>query len=194
MKREGLKNEEGLQSWFVRRIEKFVSSHGHQIIGWSEILQGSVAKNAAVMDWIGGAAEAASSGHNVVMSPTDFCYLDQYQSTNSSTEPRAIGGFISLDKTYSFAPISLNLPSQYESQILGAQGNLWTEYIPNLKHAEYMIFPRETALAEICWSSPSGQSFADFTRRLQVQYQRFDECGINYRRSLMNVSEAASTK
>jgi len=183
MKREGLKSEEELQSWFVRRIEKFISAHHRAMIGWSEILQGGLAQNAAVMDWIGGGAEAASTGHNVVMTPTDFCYLDQYQSTNHAAEPYAIGGYISLAQTYSFDPVPTNLPPQYEAFVLGGQGNLWTEYIPNLKYAEYMIFPRETALAEIDWSPASGRSFTDFVRRLQVQYQRFDKLGVNYRRT-----------
>jgi hexosaminidase len=194
MRREGLKNEEELQSWFVRRIEKFISAHGHVMIGWSEILQGGLAQNAVVMDWIGGATEASSSGHDVVMTPTGYCYLDQYQSSNRAGEPHAIGGYISLEKCYSFEPASPDMPQRFESHILGGQGNLWTEYIPNLNYAEYMIFPRETALAEIDWSAATGRSFADFLRRLQVQDQRYDELGVNYRRYPMNVAETDPIK
>ena len=109
------------------------------------------------MDWIGGAKEAASAGHDVVMTPTAYCYLDYYQSTNHAAEPKAAtwGGPLTLHKVYAFDPMPTNLPPQLQSHILGAQGNLWTEWVPNLKHAEYMIFPRECALAEITWSSPS---------------------------------------
>ncbi len=157
MKREGLKNPEELQSWFIKRIEKFVNSRGKTLIGWSEILQGGLAPSAIVMDWIGGGREAAGKGHDVVMSPTAFCYLDHYQSTNHSTEPRAIGGFLPLKKVYSFEPVPTNLPPQFQAHILGAQGNLWTEYVASLAHAEYMIFPRMCALAEVDWF---GQEFA----------------------------------
>jgi hexosaminidase len=194
MQREGLKNEEELQSWFIRRIEKFINTHGHAMIGWSEILQGGLAPNAAVMDWIGGAAQAASTGHDVVMTPADFCYLDQYQSTNQAAEPRAMGGYIPLDKTYSFEPIPPSLPAAYAPYVLGVQGNLWTEYIPNLKYAEYMMFPRETAIAEIGWSGNLGRSFADFSRRLQVEYERFDQLGVNYRRYPATLRELPASK
>ena len=182
MKREGLKNEEELQSWFVRRIEKFVNAHGKTLIGWSEILQGGLATNAVVMDWIGGGKEAASAGHEVVMSPTSYCYFNYYQTTKRSTEPHAQGGFISLCKVYSFEPIPTNLPTQFQSHILGAQGNLWTEWIASLPHAEYMLFPRLCALSEVTWSDKSARNWDDFLRRLKVSEQRLDELGVNYRR------------
>jgi hexosaminidase len=182
IKQEGLKNEHELQSYFVRRIEKFINSKGRTLIGWSEIREGGLAQNAVVMDWIGGAVEAASAGHDVIMSPTGFCYLDYYQSTNHATEPKAIGGYIPLSKVYSFEPIPDKLEAQYRSHILGAQGNLWTEYIPNLKQAQYMVFPRLCALAEITWSPQASRNWEDFTRRLQIQFQRFDQAGVNYRK------------
>ena len=133
------------------------------MIGWSEILQGGLASNAVVMDWIGGAKEAASAGHDVVMSPTAYCYLDFYQSSNRVAEPPAAtwGGPLTLRKVYSFDPMPTNMPPQLQSHILGTQGNLWTEWVPNLKHAEYMIFPRECAIAEITWSS---RDFAQLER------------------------------
>jgi hexosaminidase len=183
MKREGLKDEKELQSWFTRRIEKFVSANGRSMIGWSEILEGGLPQNAAVMDWIGGAKEAASAGHNVVMSPVRFCYLDFYQSTNYAAEPRAAswGSALTLEKVYSFNPMPTNFPSQLQPFILGAQGNLWTEEIPNIKHAEYMIFPRESALAEIGWSSETSRDLDDFLRRVKVNEKRLKELGINFR-------------
>jgi hexosaminidase len=183
MQREGLKNKEELQNWFTRRIEKFVSARGRAMIGWSEILRGGLPRNAAVMDWIGGATEAATAGHDVVMSPTAYCYLDFYQSTNYVAEPRAAiwSGPLTLRKVYAFDPMPTNLPPQLQSHILGAQGNLWTEQVPNLKHAEYMIFPRECALAEITWSDKNSRDWNDFQFRLKVDEQRLDEMGVNHR-------------
>jgi hexosaminidase len=196
MKREGLKNEEELQSWFIRRIEKIVNANGHSMIGWSEILQGGLAKNAAVMDWIGGAEEAASAGHNVVMTPTAYCYFDFYQSTNRAAEPRAAtwGGPLTLSKMYAFDPMPTGLPPQLQSYILGAQGNLWTEWVPNLKHAEYMTFPRLCALAEDTWSAKDSKNWDDFMQRLQIHVRRFDEQGINYRHASIAKSESSSLK
>lgn len=196
MKREGLKNEEELQSWFIRRIEKIVHAEGHSMIGWSEILQGGLAKNAAVMDWIGGAKEAAGAGHDVVMTPTAYCYFDFYQSTNRDAEPKAAtwGGPLTLAKMYAFDPMPTNVPPQLQSYILGAQGNLWTEWIPNLKHAEYMTFPRLSALAEDTWSAKDSKNWDDFMRRLQVQAQRFNALNINYRHTAVETLEANSLK
>ena len=125
MKREGLKNEEELQSWFVRRIEKIVNANGHSMIGWSEILQGGLAQNAAVMDWIGGAQEATAAGHDVVMTPTAYCYFDFYQSTNHATEPKAAawGGPLPLNKMYAFDPMPTNVPpGSATAYILGSPG------------------------------------------------------------------------
>jgi hexosaminidase len=191
MKREGLNNEQELQSWFIRRIEKFISAHERTLVGWSEILQGGIAKNATVMDWIGGAAEAARAGHDVVMSPTGYCYFDYYQSTNYSAEPPAAtyASPLLLSRVYSFDPMPTNLPEQFQSHILGTQGNLWTEHVPNLERAEYMIFPRECAIAEVAWSSKSSRDWGDFMRRLQIHTQRLDELGINYRHASVTTSE-----
>jgi hexosaminidase len=182
IKQEGLKNEHELQSYFIRRIEKFINAQGRTLIGWSEIREGGLAQKAVVMDWIGGAVEAASAGHDVIMSPTEYCYLDYYQSTNQTTEPKAIGGYLPLSKVYSFEPIPAGLDPQYQGHILGGQGNLWTEYVPNLKHAQFMAFPRLCALAEVTWSAPAARNWKDFTRRLSAQFQRFDQLGVNYRK------------
>jgi hexosaminidase len=167
----------------VRRIEKIVSARGRRAIGWSEILQGGLPQHAAVMDWIGGAKEAASAGHDVVMTPTADCYFDFYQSPNHESEPKAAawGGPLTLGKIYNYEPMPTNVPPALQSHILGSQGNLWTEQIPNLKHAEYMTFPRACALAEVTWSAKDARDYGDFSRRLQIHFQRLDALGINYR-------------
>jgi hexosaminidase len=191
MKREGLKNEEELQSWFIRRIEKIVNARGRSMIGWSEILQGGLAKNAAVMDWIGGAKEAASAGHDVVMTPTAYCYFDFYQSSNHVNEPKAAtwGGPLTLDNMYALEPMPTNLPPELQSHILGAQGNLWTEQIPNFKQAEYMTFPRACALAEVTWSAKDARNWNDFMRRLRVHVRRLDAMNVNYRHAALELPE-----
>jgi len=180
-----LKNEEELQSWFTRRIEKIVNAHGHSMIGWSEILQGGLPQSAAVMDWIGGAKEAAGAGHDVVMTPTAYCYFDFYQSSNHVAEPKAAawGGPLTLDKIYAFEPMPTNVPPALQPHILGAQGNLWSEQIPNFHQAEYMAFPRACALAEVTWSAKEARNWDDFQRRLPTHLRRLDELNINYRHS-----------
>ncbi len=191
MKREGLKNEDELQSWFTRRIEKIVSAHGRLMIGWSEILRGGLPANAAVMDWIGGAKEAAGAGHDVVMTPTGYCYFDFYQSSNHDAEPKAAtwGGPLTLNRMYAFEPMPANVPPELQSHILGAQGNLWTEQIPNFKHVEYMTFPRACALAEVTWSARDARNWDDFMRRLRVQARRFDILDVNYRHTAIDTPE-----
>lgn len=191
LRREGLKNEEELQSWFIRRIEKIVTAHGKTLIGWSEILQGGLAPGAVVMDWIGGGREAANAGHDVVMTPTGNCYLDYCQSRDRSTEPRGIGGFLPLQKVYGFEPVPRGLAPALQKHILGAQGNMWTEYIANLKHIEYMAFPRLSALAEVTWSPAGARHYDDFLRRLKTDEQRLDRLGVNYRNSALGDGTAS---
>ena len=185
MEREGLKTKEELQSWFTRRMGKFINSRGKTLIGWSEIRQGGLAQNAVVMDWIGGGREAASEGHDVVMSPTTHCYFDGPQSRDRKAEPKGSGGFVPLRKVYSFEPVPSGLAPEFAGHILGAQGNLWTEMVPNLKHAEYMIFPREFALAEVVWSPKESRDYDDFLRRLKTDERRLDQLGVNYRNSAL---------
>jgi hexosaminidase len=182
MRAEGLQNVHELQSYFIRRMEKFVSGKGRVLIGWSDIREGGLAPNTVLMDWIGGGTEAASAGHDVVMSPKASCYFDYYQSQDHFTEPRAIGGFLPLAKVYAFEPIPADLAPQFQQHILGAEGVVWTEYIPNLKQAEFMMFPRLTALAEVVWSSKAARDFNDFSRRLPEHNRRLDLAGINYHR------------
>jgi hexosaminidase len=188
MKQEGLKNERELESYFIRRVEKFLNSRSRNLIGWSEIREGGLAPNAAIMDWIGGAVEAASAGHDVVMTPTKCCYFDYYQATNCP-EPKAIGDYLPLNVMYSFEPIPSDLPAQFQSHIIGTQGNLWSEYVPSLKHAQYMAFPRLCALAEIAWSPKAGRSYEDFTHRLRTHFRRFDQLGVNYRKPIPGPNE-----
>ncbi len=182
IKSEGLKNEKELQAYFIRRIEKIVNARGKNLIGWSEIREGGLAPSAALMDWIGGGAESAASGHDVVMAPTKFCYFDHYQSTNKlAMEPKAIGGFLPLKKIYQFDPMPTNLPTEFQSHVLGGQANLWTEYIPNLRKVEYMMFPRLGALAEADWSPKDARDFDNFKTRAAVNEKRLDAMGVNYR-------------
>jgi len=178
---EHLKDEKELQAYFTRRIEKIVNAHGKSLIGWSEIREGGLAPSAALMDWIGGGAESAASGHDVVMSPTKFCYFDHYQSTNHVTEPKAIGGFLPLQQVYQFDPMPQNLSPELQRHVLGGQANLWTEYIPNLRQVEYMMFPRLGALSEVDWSPKEAHNLDDFKVRAEVNEKRLDAMGINYR-------------
>ena len=183
MEREHLKTQEELQSWFIRRIEKMVNQRGRTLVGWSEILQGGLAPNAVVMDWIGGGRLAAGAGHDVVMTPMEFCYFNRYQSANTAAESLAMGGYLPLDKVYAFEPIPAQLAPEFQRHILGAQGNLWTEHIPNLRQAEYMIFPRLSALAEVTWSARDARNRDDFYRRLGSDEKRLDCLGVNYCRT-----------
>ena len=182
MKREGLKHEMELESYFIRRIEKFVNAHDRRIIGWSEIREGGLAQNAAIMDWAGGAIEAASSGHDVVMSPLKDCYFDHYQSKDLEHEPHSIGGYLPIEQVYAFEPIPAKLVPEFHARILGAQANLWTEYIPSFSHVQYMVFPRLCALAEVVWSPREARDWAGFSRRLEAHYKLLEQLGINYRR------------
>ena len=181
IKGEGLKNEKELQAYFIRRIEKIVSARGKNLIGWSEIREGGLAPGAALMDWIGGGAEAAASGHDVVMSPGKFCYFDHYQSTNRAAEPKAIGGLLPLAQVYSFEPVPQKLAPEFAGHVLGGQANLWTEYVPNLRQVEYMMFPRLGALAEVDWSPKSSRDWENFKSRAAQNEKRLDAMGVNYR-------------
>lgn len=188
IKEEGLKDEHELQSYFITRIEKFLNSKGKRIIGWDEILEGGLAPNAAVMSWRGtkGGIEAARMHHPVVMTPTTHMYLDYFQG-EPYLEPSAIGGHLPLRKVYSFEPIPDELVGKEREFILGVQGNVWGEYIHSPEKADYMTYPRAAAVAEIGWSLPDKKDWNDFTRRLETQYLRYDQMGINYSRSAYQV-------
>lgn len=181
IKEEGLKDEHELQSYFIQRIEKYLNSKGKQIIGWDEILEGGLAPNATVMSWRGtqGGIEAAKSKHQVIMSPTSHCYFDYYQS-KSEEEPIAIGGLLPLEKVYEFEPIPQELSQEEAKYIKGAQCNLWTEYIRTPDKAEYMVYPRACALAEVNWSRKESRSFHDFSSRLRDHLERLKVMNVNY--------------
>lgn len=165
MEQEGLKDVDELQSYLIKRIERYVNSRGRRIIGWDEILQGGVAPDATVMSWRGteGGLKAMSEGHDVIMTPGEFCYLD-YSQDAPFREPNSIGGYTPLDKVYAYEPIESSIDPEKEKHLLGVQGNLWTEYVTTDSHAEHMYYPRIYAIAEIGWS-PKEKNYADFRRR-----------------------------
>jgi N-acetyl-beta-hexosaminidase len=187
MKAEGLKDAHELQSWFIQRIEKFLNGKGRQIIGWDEILEGGLAPNATVMSWRGvnGGIAAAKAGHKAIMTPNSYCYLDYYQAQDKTQEPLAIGGFLPLDKVYSYEPIPDTFTEEEASYIWGVQGNLWTEYIPDTKQVEYMAYPRSNALAEIGWSPRASKDWDYYLARLQTQFKRWEYYGVNYARHFL---------
>jgi hexosaminidase len=181
MKENGLKNYDQLQSYFIKRIEKFLNAHGRQIIGWDEILEGGLAPNAIVQSWHGikGGIEAANQHHKAIMSPTAYYYFDYYQG-NPKTEPLAIGGFNPLKKVYSFNPVPDSLTAQQAKYVYGVEGTLWTEYIDSPRKAEYMALPRMLAVAETGWTPQKERKWNDFWERLQPQFKRFDVLGVDY--------------
>lgn len=189
IKAEGLKNVGELQSYFMKRMEKFVNSKGRTLLGWDEILEGGLPAEATVMSWRGfkGGIEAANQGHDVVMTPTSDCYFDYYQGPMDQ-EPLAIGGYLPLSKVYSFNPIAPEISAEGAKHILGGQANLWTEFVPNFKHVEYMTFPRIAALAEAVWSPKEVRNWDDFSRRIKLFMKRYDTMGINYSKSGFKIS------
>jgi len=182
IKREKLKNEEELQSWFIRRVEKIVHAKGKRIIGWDEILEGGIAPDATVMSWRGeqGGIAATKQNHDVVMSPGEYCYLDHAQGPAES-ELFPLGGYLTIEQVYAYDPQPAVLSARERAHILGVQGNVWSEHMPNAEVAEYAAFPRALALAEVGWSAQSARDYANFERRLANQYPRLDREGIRYR-------------
>jgi hexosaminidase len=188
IKAEGLKDEKELQSYFMKRIEKFIISKGRKMIGWDEILEGGLAPEATVMSWRGveGGIAAARQGHDAIMTPGSHCYFDYYQA-DPEFEPKAIGGLTTLKKVYSFEPIPGELNEQEAKHILGAQGNVWTEFIPTPAHAEYMAVPRMIALAEVVWSPKHTRNWNNFRSRLNNQFKRLDCMKVNYSKGSFKV-------
>ena len=178
-----LKDEQGLQSYFIARIETFLNSKGKKIIGWDEILEGGLAPNATVMSWRGtqGAIDAAKEGHEVILTPGSHAYFDHYQS-NSQDEPLAIGGFLPLKKVYSFNPIPPELSEAEKKYVLGAQGNVWTEYMKTEDQVEYMVFPRILAMSEVLWSGAVKNietDYPEFLSRVEPFLERLNALNIN---------------
>lgn len=183
IKKERLNDEHDLQSYFITRMDRYLTSKNRRLVGWDEILDGGLAPGATVMSWRGieGGIKAAQMGHDVVMSPTTHLYFDYYQSENRDNEPLAIGGFLPLEKVYAYEPVPEVLTTEEAKHILGAQANLWTEYIPSARQAEYMLLPRLLALSEAVWSPMGKKDFADFEKRVIIDYERMKKQGLNFR-------------
>ena len=194
IKAEGLKAdknhtaEDRLQSYCMTRIEKFLNSKGRRIIGWDEILEGDVAPNATVMSWRGasGGIKAAQMGHDVIMTPNTYCYFDYYQTADTKDEPLGIGGYVPIEKVYSLDP-TFDLNEEQKKHIIGAQANLWTEYITTTEHVEYMVLPRMAALAEVQWTQPEKKDFKDFTTRLASLMKFYQRDGFNYAKHVFDL-------
>ncbi|MFI5186384.1 MAG: family 20 glycosylhydrolase [Chitinophagales bacterium] len=188
IKEEHLKNEEELQSYFIQRIEKYLNSKGRILVGWDEILEGGLAANAVVISWRGeaGGIAAARQKHNVVMTPGGWVYFDHSQTQNEDSV--TIGGYLPLEKTYSYEPVSDSLTKEQGKYILGAQGNVWSEYMSNERKVEYMIFPRMSALSEVLWSPKKDRDSVDFEKRLRTQFKRYDLWGVNYSKAVFDLA------
>ena len=184
-----------LQSYVISRMEKFVESKGRHIIGWDEILEGGLAPNATVMSWRGmeGGIQAAQQHHDVIMTPSSHVYFDHYQSTDTDLEPLAIGGFSSLERVYSFEPVPDILKEEEKKYIIGAQANLWREYIPTYSHALYMTLPRLAALSEVQWTSKEKKDYQSFLNRCAKLTDHYTLNGYNFAKHLLDVNARLTT-
>ncbi|MBN1479994.1 beta-N-acetylhexosaminidase [candidate division KSB1 bacterium] len=189
IRQEGLKDEHELQSYFIRRIESFLLSKGKRLIGWDEILEGGLAPQATVMSWRGidGGIAAAKQDHDVIMTPNSHLYFDHYQA-NPDSEPLAIGGYTTQKKVYSYETTPSELMPDEQKYILGAQANIWTEYIKTPDHVEYMALPRMCALAEVVWTLKEQKNWQDFQQRLQTHLKRLDVLNVNVAKGSFDVT------
>lgn len=180
--------EHYLQSYVTARVEKFLNSHGRKIIGWDEILEGELAPNATVMSWrgVGGGIQAARLGHDAIMTPNTYFYLDYCQSADMANEPISIGGYLPVEKCYSYEPYAKNLTEEEKAHIIGVQANLWTEYIKTPEHLEYMLLPRAAALAEVQWCQPENKSWDRFVSSIRHYTDIYDILGYNYARHIFD--------
>jgi len=180
MRKHGLRNEQELQSWFVGRMGTYLSERGRRLIGWDEILEGGLGENAIVMSWRGeeGGIAAARLGHKVIMAPSQRTYFDHYQSPDHAAEPLAFPGTVTLEDVYGYDPIPDGMPSAEAHLILGAQGQLWSEYLVTERQVEYMAYPRLSALSEVVWSQPANKDYQGFCDRLQIHRQRLNHMGL----------------
>jgi len=186
MKAHDLKDTHELQSWFVRRTEKFLSDRGRRLIGWDEIQEGGLAPGAAMMAWrdVKWAVQAARAGHDVVLAPHTHTYLNFTESNTGGDEDRW-GMETTLEKVYSFEPLPEDLEPAHHARVLGGQGQIWREDIPGWARLEYMLFPRLTALSEVLWTPAKQKNYAEFRERLRRMLARFDRMGVAYRRSAL---------
>ena len=183
IKKEGLKDEHELQSYFIRRIEKFLARHDRKLVGWDEILEGGLSPDATVMSWRGeaGGIEAAKQAHDVIMSPTTYCYFDYYQTDpKTGNEPLAIGGNLPVETVYGYELIPEELTAEQSKYILGGQGNVWTEYMKTSDQVEYMALPRMSALSEVLWSPKGKRDYQSFLSRMQTFRKQLDAMDVNY--------------
>jgi len=180
IKDKNLKDEHGLQSYFIRTIEQYLNSKGRKIIGWDEILEGGIAPNATIMSWRGekGGIEAAHQQHNVIMTPGEYVYFDHAQNKNEDSV--TIGGYLPLEKVYQYEPVPKELSKDEAKYVLGAQANVWTEYMTNPRKVEYMIFPRMSALSEVLWSPAEKRDWEDFKKRLPAMIKRYQLWSANF--------------
>jgi len=180
MKDNNLKDEHELQSYFIQRMEKYLNSKGKTLIGWDEILEGGLAPNAMVMSWRGeaGGIAAAKEKHKVIMTPGNPVYFDHSQTKQEDSV--TIGGYNPIEKVYAYEPVPKELSAEESKYVLGAQANMWTEYMKNTQKVEYMLFPRISALSEVLWSPKDKKNWDDFVMRMKTQVKRYDLMGINY--------------
>ncbi|MEP6616233.1 MAG: family 20 glycosylhydrolase [Ginsengibacter sp.] len=197
IKEKGLKDENGLQSYFIQRIEKYVNSKGKSIVGWDEILEGGLAPNATVMSWRGekGGIAAIKEGHHVIMTPDTYVYFDHSQ--NKHEDSVTIGGYLPLEKVYNYEPVPPVFTEAQASDsmgkakfVLGAQANLWTEYITNPRKVEYMIFPRMSALSEVVWTPKAKKDWSNYQRKLPAMLKRYEFMGASYSKSYYDLQSS----
>ena len=188
--KDGHSAEERLQSYVITHASNYLKSLGRNTIGWDEILEGGLAEGATVMSWRGeaGGIAAAKQNHDVVMTPNSYLYFDYYQSLDKANEPQAIGGYLPLQRVYSYEPMPEELTAEEARHIIGVQANIWTEYMPTFKHMQYMALPRVAALSEVQWSQPQLKDYTDFTNRLIGLTHLYDRLGYNYAKHLYNVN------
>jgi hexosaminidase len=179
----GIPDEHALQSYFIGRMDKFLTAKGRRLVGWDEILEGGLTANATVMSWRGeeGGITAAKAGHDVIMTPGSHTYFDHYQSENTDLEPLAIGGFTPLEKVYGYEPIPPQLSDLEARHVLGSQAQHWTEYMKDAAHVEYMSFPRLSAFSEVVWSTKNSRNYDGFLTRLKPHLERLDLLKVNCR-------------
>lgn len=184
IRKQDLKDEHGLQSYFISRVEQFLNSKGRAIIGWDEILEGGLAPNATVMSWRNekGGIAAAKLKHEVIMTPSNYTYINMYQTRERNQEPFSNGGFTPLSKIYAYDPVPETLHAEEQKYIIGTQACLWTEYIPTPAIAEFMSFPRALALAEVGWTPVSHKNYEDFVKRLRINLPHLEKKKVNFSR------------
>lgn len=182
--------EDYLQSYFMNEAYKVISARGRKMIGWDDILEGSVTPDVTVMSWRGvkGGIKGAKKGHDVIMAPNTYLYFDYYQSNDRDKEPLAIGGYVPIERVYALEPVSSELTDEEAKRIIGVQANLWTEYIRDFGHVQYMELPRMAALSEVQWSSPGQKDFELFKKRIPALCDIYDNLGYNYARHLFDIT------